>query len=203
MDLSKTGAFIAQSRKSKKLTQAELAQKLSVSEKTISKWECGKGFPDTTLILPLCKELNITANELLSAKYLSTEEYRAQAEENLMNLTKSELYKNKLLLSLEWVIALMTVLVMLTFTMLASFLSIAPVWKIILIVFGFAVFFVGIGFALIIEKDAGYYECGSCHHKYLPTFNQVLWSAHIGRTRHMKCPKCGKKSWHKKTLNKN
>ena len=68
MDLKVIGEFIKQQRKAKGLTQVELAEKLLVSEKTISKWECGNGFPDTSLILPLCKELDISANELLSGK---------------------------------------------------------------------------------------------------------------------------------------
>ena len=72
MDLSKTGKFIAERRKEKGLTQVKLAEKLNVSEKTISKWECGNGFPDTTLILPLCEILEISSNELLSAKLLPT-----------------------------------------------------------------------------------------------------------------------------------
>ena len=80
MDLKKTGEFIAEQRKLKGFTQAQLAQKISVSEKTISKWECGKGFPDASLILPLCDALEITANELLSSCKLSTDkEYREKA----------------------------------------------------------------------------------------------------------------------------
>ena len=55
--------------------------------------------------------------------------------------------------------------------------------------------------ALRIEQVAGYYECAKCHHKYVPTYSSVLWAAHFGRTRHMKCPKCHKKSWSKKTIN--
>ncbi|MBO4726634.1 MAG: helix-turn-helix transcriptional regulator, partial [Clostridia bacterium] len=86
MDLAITGKFIKEQRKSQGLTQGELAAKLMVSEKTVSKWECGNGFPDTTLMLPLCKELKISANELLSAKKLSVEEYKPQAEQNLVVL---------------------------------------------------------------------------------------------------------------------
>ena len=76
MDLKVIGEFIKQQRKAKGLTQVELAEKLLVSEKTILKWECGNGLPDTTLMLPLCKELDITANELLSGKLLTNEEYK-------------------------------------------------------------------------------------------------------------------------------
>ena len=73
MDLKETGCFIQQLRKEKGLTQSALALKLGVSEKTISKWECGNGFPDTTLMLPLCSELGISANELLTAKKIESE----------------------------------------------------------------------------------------------------------------------------------
>ena len=65
MNLQIIGRFIKEQRKIRGMTQAELAEKICVSEKTISKLECGNGFPDTSLMLPLCKELGITANELL------------------------------------------------------------------------------------------------------------------------------------------
>ena len=77
MDLLKVGKFISEKRKEKKLTQLELAQKLNISEKTVSKWECGKGFPDTSLILPLCEVLDLNANELLSGKTIKDDkEYK-------------------------------------------------------------------------------------------------------------------------------
>lgn len=76
MDLSKIGNFIAKSRKEKGLTQKELADKLNLSEKTISKLERGRGFPDINLILPLCKVLEIDVNELLTGEKLDNETYR-------------------------------------------------------------------------------------------------------------------------------
>ncbi len=68
MDQLKIGKFIAEERKSKEFTQRELADKLGISDKTISKWERGNGFPEISLLLPLCKELEITVNELLSGE---------------------------------------------------------------------------------------------------------------------------------------
>ena len=203
MDLVKTGKFIAERRKSKNLTQVQLAQKIGVSEKTVSKWECGNGFPDTTLILPLCKELEISANELLSAKLLANEEeYRKTAEDNLVALQSQQARSNKYLLTLEWVIGSISVLFLLTLTMIASYCDLSTGWRIALIVFGFVVCIVGVHYCLLIEKDAGFYECNHCKHKYVPTYKQVFLSMHIGRTRYMKCPKCNKKSWSKKTVSK-
>ena len=203
MDLAKIGKFIQECRKAKKLTQVELAQILCVSEKTISKWECGYGFPDTTLMLPLCEALDITANELLSGKFLPSEkEYKEIAEKNLITL-KCEQQKNaKFLLTLEWIIGFLSVFILLTFVIIASYVELPNVWRIVLCVSGLIIAIPGIHFCLIIEKDAGFYECGHCHHKYVPTYKNIIWSMHVGRTRFMKCPKCGKKTWNKKTINR-
>ena len=58
-----------------------------------------------------------------------------------------------------------------------------------------------VAFVLVkIEQVAGYYECQKCHHKYVPTYWTTNLAPHIGRTRHMRCPKCGEKSWQKKVL---
>lgn len=200
MDLKIIGNFIKSQRKEKGLTQVELATKLSVSEKTISKWECGYGFPDTTLILPLCKELDITANELLSGKKLSSEEYQTEAEKNLLTLKKQQEQDHKFLLTLENVLGYLSSITFTILVFVASFANLSTWVRILLIVIGFIHIVVGIHFCLTIEKDAGYYECQHCHNKYIPTYKQILLSMHYGRTRYMKCSKCNKKTWQKKVL---
>jgi len=200
MDLIKIGKFIQERRKAKKLTQVQLAQKISVSEKTISKWECGNGFPDTSLMLPLCKVLDITANELLSGKLLTNEDYKSCAEENLITLKTQQEYYSKLLLNLEWILVWLSMVVLLGCVMISSYVDMAVHWRVILIVFGFINMLVAIHFALLIETKAGYYECQNCHHKYIPAYKQVLWSTHFGRTRKMRCPECKKCCWHKKKV---
>lgn len=203
MDLAIIGKFIKERRKAKGYTQSELAEKLNVSEKTISKWECGNGFPDTSLMLPLCEKLEITANELLSGKMLSNEEYKDRAEKNLIELKDRNEKSTRHLLSLEWVVGYSASVNMIVLIFLASFLNIATWLRILLIAFGFLNFIIGMVFSLRIEREAGFYECGNCHHKYIPTYKSVVFSSHIGRTRYMKCPKCGKKSWNKKTIDNN
>lgn len=200
MELEKIGKFIKQKRKEKNLTQIELAQKLEVSEKTISKWECGNGFPEATLVLPLCKILNISANELLSGEKLTEKEYKEKAEENIVELKAVQEHTTKFLLTIEIVLGLFATLILLG-SVLASSFVVSPVWvKIIVIVFGFACFFVGVHFCLVIEKDAGFYECKHCGDKHIPTLKQTYFSMHMGRTRFMKCPKCKKHSWQKKVI---
>lgn len=86
MDQKKNGRFISEMRKKYNLTQKQLAEKLGVSDKTISKWECGNSFPDVDMLMPLCSELQISVNELLSGEELSANEYLERAEENMMDL---------------------------------------------------------------------------------------------------------------------
>lgn len=88
------GKFMQEVRKSGGLTQKELADKIGVSDKTISKWENGNSIPDTSILLALCNGLNITVNELLSCERISSENYSMKAEETIMTLMK-ENEKNK------------------------------------------------------------------------------------------------------------
>ncbi len=86
MDQIKIGKFIAEMRKEQGITQKQLADRLEISDKTISKWECGNGLPEISLMMPLCDVLKINVNELLSGERLPAEEYTRKAEENMMNL---------------------------------------------------------------------------------------------------------------------
>ena len=86
MDQIKIGKFIAETRKKKNKTQRQLADALSISDKTVSKWECGKGLPDISLMMPLCEILQITVNDLLTGERVSEDDYQKKAEENMMNL---------------------------------------------------------------------------------------------------------------------
>ena len=96
-----TGQFIKECRKQKGLTQEQLAERLNISCKTVSKWECGKGLPEVALMLPLCNELNITVNELLSGCRISDGDYKKRAEENLISaVAERRENKKKLILQL-------------------------------------------------------------------------------------------------------
>ena len=200
MDLKITAEFIKEQRKAKGLTQAELAEKLFVSEKTISKWECGKGFPDTSLVLPLCDALGISANELLSGKKLNEKDYIKSAETNLVELKDKTEKLSKFLFMIEFVLGYFVSFTFITLVFVASFVQMTIWLRIVLMVCGFVQFFIGIHFCIAIEKDVGYYECKHCHDKHIPSYKQIYGAMHMGRTRYMKCPKCGKKSWQKKVL---
>ena len=88
MDQIKIGKFIAECRKKNNLTQMQLAEKLNITDRAISKWENGKGMPDSSIMLELCNELKISVNELLSGEVIKVEDYKKQAEENLLKMEK-------------------------------------------------------------------------------------------------------------------
>jgi transcriptional regulator with XRE-family HTH domain len=81
-----TGKFIADERKKKGYTQTQLADRLGISNRTVSKWETGNGFPDVSLLLPLSEELDVSVNELLSGEKISKEDYEKRAEENMVKI---------------------------------------------------------------------------------------------------------------------
>lgn len=200
MDYNKIGNFIASERKLKNLTQAKLAEKIFVSEKTISKWEKGKGLPDTSSLPKLCEVFNVNINELLSGERIPKDNYNIKAEERFLEMQKIKEDKDKTLLFMEIVIGILSTTILLSFNFLAAFVSMEKWLKILLIVLGFVIGLTGLSFALKIEQTAGYYLCKKCNHKHIPTYKQVLCAPHINRTRYMKCPKCKKISWQKKVI---
>lgn len=90
MKQTEIGKFIAKCRKEKKLTQAQLAEKLNITDRAVSKWETGKSMPDSSIMLELCEILEITVNELLSGEKISMESYEKKADENLIVLKRKD-----------------------------------------------------------------------------------------------------------------
>ena len=202
MNQIKIGRFIAERRKEQKLTQMQLAEKLGITDRAVSKWETGKSLPDASIMLELCGLLKITVNDLLSGEVVSMNNYNEKSEKNLLEMIKRKEQADKRLLSLEIVIGLMSVMFLFSMIFIAALIEMQDWLKVVLIVFGFVIFMIGILVALRIEQVAGYYECKKCGHKYVPTYRSVYLATHMGRTRYMKCPSCGKKSWQKKVISR-
>ena len=202
MDQIKVGKFIAQCRKKNNLTQMQLAEKLGITDRAISKWENGKGMPDSSIMLDLCKELKISVNELLSGEVLEMNNYNEKLEKNLIEMVKQKEEADKRLLKMEIIIGYFSSAIFFAFIFIASYIQMQDWLRILLIVSGLVLFIIGMLSAIRIEQVAGYYECGKCHHKYVPTYASVHWAMHIGRTRYMKCPECNKRSWQKKVISK-
>lgn len=201
MDYKKIGNFITSERKAKKLTQEKLSEKLFVSEKTVSKWENGKGIPETSLLTGLCEIFDVSINELLNGERIEKENYVKKAEDKLLELQNFKQQSDKRLLSSEIVIGVLSAVFLFSMIFIASFIEMQDWLRITLICLGFVVFVSSMFFAIRIEQVAGYYVCQNCNHKYIPTYKQVFWAMHVNRTRYMKCPHCHKKSWSKKVVN--
>ena len=201
MDQIKIGQFIKACRKEKNLTQREVAERLCISEKTVSKWETGNGLPEVSLMLPLCELLGISVNELLSGELLDEKRYFEKAEQNIMSLIQEKTEaKKKLIIAV--IVGVITLLAGLTIVLLAGLLEMKTWLRVLLNVIAFVVIGTGIGIACVLERDAGVYECKHCGERFVPTMTAYLFALHMPTSRKLKCPKCGKKSYCKKRLSK-
>ena len=202
MDQIKIGKFIKECRNKNNLTQNELAEKLGITDRAVSKWENGRAMPDSSLMLDLCKELKITVNDLLSGEVVSVNNYNENSEKIILEMVKEKEKNDKLLLRCEILMGVVCISIMLALTAVASLVAMKESLRILLILIGLVPLLIATPFMLKIEQIAGYYECKECGHKYVPTYSSVFYSMHINRTRYMKCPECHKKSWHKKIISK-
>ena len=200
MDQIKIGRFIAERRKLNNLTQMQLSEMLGVTDRAVSKWETGRSLPDSSIMLELCNILKITVNDLLNGEVVGVDNYNKTAEEKLVEMVKIKEEQDKHLFMIEWVVGILSILILFVPIMLGALLPMEDWQRIVVVFSGFIPAFVGFMFALRIEQIAGYYQCRHCGHKYVPTYKTVSMSMHMGRTRYMKCPECQKKSWQKKVL---
>lgn len=205
MDQSKIGKYIAQKRRDRNLTQLQLADKLGITDRAVSKWETGKSLPDASLMLELCGLLGISVNELLSGEDLKMEKINETTEQNLLEMVRQKERADIRLLTTEIVTGAISTVTLCVMIGVGAYLAGngGPDWiAYLLIGLGLAQFLAVALYSVRIEQSAGYYECAECGHRYVPDLKSVLWAPHMGRTRHMKCPNCGKKSWQKKVLSK-
>ena len=203
MDQVKIGRFIAEKRKAAGLTQSQLADRLNITDRAVSKWETGRSLPDSSIMLELCAVLKITVNDMLSGEVVAVDNYNRELENKLIETLRQKEQADKRLLALEIFIGILVTLILLALVAVAAFVQLENWLRIVLIVTGFVVFLIGVFYAIKIEQTAGYYECAECGHRYVPEYKSVLFAPHINRTRQMRCPKCGVRSWQKKVLSMN
>ena len=109
---------------------------------------------------------------------------------------------NKKLMTNMWVLIISSMIYYIGIILLAAY-TLGESLLLGIIVCFYTVMLVFICFYVLkVEVEAGYYECGKCHHRYVPSFKTAVLAMHIGTTRYMKCPKCEKKAWAKKVLTK-
>ena len=202
MDQIKIGKFISERRRAERLTQAALAEKLGITDRAVSKWECGRSLPDASIMIELCRMLQITVNDLLSGEIVSMENYNEEMEKNLLNAIKEKEEADKRLLSVEVILGAISTVFLLVMFLIAFLLNMSSALRTALIILGVLLFIPGVLLSVRIEQVAGYYECQKCHNRYVPDYMSVNLAPHMGRTRYMRCPECMEKSWQKKVLSK-
>ncbi len=202
MNQIKIGRFIAERRKAAALTQMQLAEKLGITDRAVSKWERGKAMPDASLMLTLCELLGITVNDLLSGEVVNMENYNKELENNLLEMAKQKEQADKRLLATEIVMGIACLIPLLASVIWVSLVPMEEWMAGIIVAVSILPLLIATPFALMIEQKAGYYECKKCGHKYVPQYGSVFMAMHVGRTRYMRCPHCGKWSWQKKVIRK-
>lgn len=198
MDTIKIGQFIKSLRKENSLTQREVAERLNVSEKTISKWETGNGMPEVSIMLPLCKLFGISINELLSGERLDEKQYVEKAEENMAMLVDRTTPRKKIVIStISCILVILSSLALI----LISALFITQIWlKFVVIGIALTVVIADIAVILLVAVSTEIYECEKCGKKFVPTLTAYILAPHTLKRRYLKCPHCGKKSWNNSRL---
>lgn len=199
MNQTKTGKFIAAMRKEQSLTQKQLAEQLMISDKTVSKWETGNGMPEVSLMLPLCEALKINVNELLSGEKLTESNYHEKAEENMMELVREkEESKKKIILSM--IVAFTSIVAGVPLVYVAGILEMPVVMRAVLIGIACLVIAIDIGVAVVLDREAGSFECPRCGNRFSPSMKSYVMGPHTITKRKLRCPECGESSYCKHRL---
>ena len=166
MDTIKIGQFIKSLRKENSLTQREVAERLNVSEKTVSKWETGNGMPEVSIMLPLFKLFGISINELLSGERLDEKQYVEKAEENMAMLIDKTTPRKKIVIStISCVLVILSSLALI----LISALFVTQIWlKFVVIGIALTVVIADIAVILLVAVSTEIYECEKCGKKFVP-----------------------------------
>lgn len=202
MNQVKIGRFIAERRKLQNLTQVELADKLLVTDRAVSKWERGISMPDSSIMLDLCKILKISVNDLLSGEKISMENNDEKNQEILLKMAKEIEAKNKTIWTTMWVIMIVSIIALFAGLFAVAFFMPEGVWQLIAIIGICVVFLIPCFYALKLEVSVGAYKCKNCGHEFVPSYKQALNAMHLGTTRYLKCPNCQKRTWCKKVIGK-
>ena len=202
MDQTKIGRFIAECRKKANLTQMQLAEKLGITDKAISKWERGMAMPDTSIMLELCDILSISVNELISGEKIDMENNNRKNEQLLLDMAKELEKKNKTIWSSMWATMIVSMTALIASIFIAAFLIPEGVWQFVTILGVCVVFLIPCFYAVKLEVSVGAYKCKNCGHEIVPTYKEAMMAMHRGFTRHLLCPECHKRTWCKKVLKK-
>ena len=206
MDQQKIGKFIAQCRKDQGLTQMQLAEKLGITDRAVSKWETGKSMPDVAITLELCDTLKITVNDLLNGEIVSSEQYNQKLEQRTLDLIAENAYLGKRALKLTRLLNLFL------FILSAAILAINELlyayddpwvlWVLLgLLILDIIALLTNISLTRV-YRDVGYFQCPHCGHAHMPGYWTIFFSLCGYFKGRFRCPKCSQKGWHQRIYTK-
>ena len=155
MNQVKIGKFIAECRKKENLTQMQLAEKLNITDRAVSKWETGKAMPDTAIMLELCEILGISVNDLLCGEKIDMENKNPKNEQLLLDLSKELENRNQTIWTAMWVIMAVSMIALFGGIFLVAFLVPEGVWQIVGVLGLCVVFLIPCFYALKLEVSVG------------------------------------------------
>ena len=179
MNQIKIGRFIAECRKKANLTQMQLAEKLGITDKAISKWERGMAMPDTAIMLELCDILGISVNELLSGEKINMENNNQKNEQLLLDMAEELEKKNKTIWSSMWAIMIVSMTALIAGIFIAAFLIPEGVWQLVTILGICVAFLIPCFYAVKLEVSVGAYKCQNCGYEIVPTYKEVMMYIHL------------------------
>ena len=200
MNQIKIGKFIAESRKDVNLTQMQLAEKLGITDRAVSKWERGIAMPDSSIMLELCEILKISVNELLKGERITMENNNEKNQELLLEMSKEIQQKNKIIWTNMWTILIVSLVALLGGSAAIYFWVPEGVWQVVGELGLVVVFLIPCLYALKLEVSVGVYKCKNCGHEFVPTYKQALRARPMVTTRHLQCPNCQERTWCKKVI---
>ena len=198
MNQIKIGKFIAECRKRKNLTQAQLAEKLNVSDRAISKWETGRAMPDSNIMLNLCSILGINVNELLCGEMIDIKKKDEQLNELIFQMATNEKRYHKRLLYSAYIIISISLVAIICLITLISLLIPKCGFQDFLIIISIILFIIPCVIALKFKVETGFYECKNCQYMFVPNYKGIALLMQTPSRRLLKCQKCGKWTWCKK-----
>ena len=170
MDTIKIGKFISERRKALDMTQMQLAEKLYISDRAVSKWETGKSMPDVSIMLDLSNILGISVQELLIGEKINMENNNQKNEQLLLDMAKELEKKNKTIWSAMWAIMIVSIMALFAGILIAAFLMPEGIWQLVTILGICVVFLIPCFYALKLEVSVGAYKCKNCGHEIVPTY---------------------------------
>lgn len=198
MDQIKIGKFVAECRKKQNLTQAQLAEKLGITDRAVSKWETGKTMPDSSIMLELCDILGISVNDLLNGEVIAPDDYARKTAAQLVETLQYKEVLEERLLKLRKLLEIVGSVLFIIAGVVFVFDLTQNRWVVFLL---FGLMMLSLAFFGICGKVnhvVGYYRCSNCNHTYKPDEEALLF----GDTAVLTCPNCKKPCEHKKVLKK-